>query len=798
MKVLSNDKLPTNQQIHNEEYLYFSKNSIDAEMSDIEHRYPNTSREVSWKKAKKGSVGIPAIWQTLRHLGKYADVPAGIKAALKMNQKGGFDCPGCAWPDPDDERSSLGEFCENGIKALSEEATNQRADPAFFGKYSVQELSGWSEFELGKSGRITQALYLAEGDTHYKPIEWNQAFTIIANHLNNLDHPDEAIFYTSGRTSNEAAFLYGTLARAFGTNNLPDCSNMCHECSGYGLSRTLGIGKGAVTLDDIHSADVLLIIGQNPGTNHPRMMNALEKCKENGGRIIAINPLREAGLLHYTNPQRPRRIFGRGVNISDLYLQVKLNGDIALLKAIMILLLEKENEQPGIVDKEFIKTHTVHYDEFIDHLSQTDLDKCVVESGVALENIEKAVELISSSPRMVICWAMGITQHVNGVQNVQEIVNLLLLKGSVGIKGAGPCPVRGHSNVQGDRTMGICEKMPESFYQNLGKAFNITVPRNHGYATVPAINAMYEGKARVFIGMGGNFVSATPDTDYTAAALRKCDLTVHVSTKPNRSHLVHGKEALILPTLGRSEMDIQESGYQFVSVENSMGIVHSSKGILPPKSEFLKSEVKIIAGLGKALFEDRHDVQIHWDTLCSDYDRIREKIEEVIPGFDDYNERVRSGAGFYLPNGVKSRQFNTESGKATFTINPLPDQSLETDELMMTTIRAHDQYNTTLYGLNDRYRGIKDGREIVLMNQEDMRVRDITPGQKVEIASHYGDVRRVVVDFTAIPYDLPKGNVATYFPEANPLIPVQLVNPETLTPASKSVIVRVRAMRAES
>ncbi len=761
-------------------------------MKDQGHRYPNVSDKLSWDEAKTESVGVPAIWNSLKHLGRYVDMPQALKASLKMNQEGGFDCPGCAWPDPDDHRSKLGEYCENGIKALAEEATKRKVDSAFFKKYSVEELTSWSEFKLGKSGRITHPMYLAEGESHYQEISWPDAFKKIGNHLRGLDDPNEAIFYTSGRTCNEAAFLYGAFVRAYGTNNLPDCSNMCHECSGYALSQTLGIGKGAVTLDDIHQAEVVMVIGQNPGTNHPRMLTALENCKLNGGSIIAINPLKEAGLINYSNPQKPLRILSGGVDLTDIYLQVQVNGDIALLKAIMLLLVEKEEMSGDVIDHDFIKEHTHGYNDFINDLKKEDFNICVSESGVDEAEIRKAADLIARKDKIIICWAMGVTQHENGVQNVREIVNLLLMRGAVGKAGAGPCPVRGHSNVQGDRTMGIWEKMPESFLAKLDNAFDIHSPRKEGYATVPAIKAMYNGKAKVFFGMGGNFVSATPDTDYTAEALRKCDLTVHVSTKLNRSHLVHGKEALILPTLGRSEMDVQSSGYQFVSTESSMGIVQNSKGVLAPKSDHLLSEVAIVGGMAHATLADRNDVQVDWQSFVDDYDLIRAKIEEVIPGFNRYNERVRDDKGFYLPNGVKVRDFKTSTGKANFSINPRPVLELEKGAFRLTTLRAHDQYNTTLYGLDDRYRGIKNGREIILMNKSDMQEHGLKGGDCVDVNSNHDGVVRTVSNFKVVPYDIPSRCLGAYFPEANPLVPIDLINPETHTPVSKNIVVKLK------
>ena len=763
--------------------------------SQIKHRYPPLEDEVDWKKPKLSSVGWSAIGSSLAHMKRYMDMPDALKASLKMNQKDGFDCPGCAWPDPDDDRSSLGEYCENGIKALAEEATKALANPTFFRNNSIQDLSTWTEYELGKSGRITHPMYLDQGETHYKPIAWKDVFALISKHLDNLDSPDQAIFYTSGRTSNEAAFLYGTLARAYGTNNLPDCSNMCHECSGYALTKTLGIGKGAVTLEDIHKADVIMVIGQNPGTNHPRMLTALEKCKANGGHIIAVNPLKEAGLINYTNPQRVSRLLAGGVDLTDIYLQVKVGEDIACLKAIMLALLELEIKDGGVVDHTFIKNHTSGYQDFLSDLRNQDIAACANKASISLSQIRATAELLASTQKIIICWAMGITQHAHGVQNVQEIVNLLLMKGAVGIPGAGPCPVRGHSNVQGDRTMGIWEKMSPAFLNKLGRAFEFEPPSNHGLATVPAIKAMYEGRAKVFLGMGGNFVSATPDTDYTAEALRRCSLTVQVSTKPNRSHLVHGKEALILPTLGRSEIDIQSSGYQFVSVENSMGIVHNSKGVLPPKSSHLKSEVAIICELADQIFKIRPDIQIDWLAMRDDYNLIREKIEAVIPGFENYNVRVRKGEGFYLPNGVKERRFNTDNRKANFTVNALPDLESPNRTFRLTTLRAHDQYNTTLYGYGDRYRGIKKGREVLFVNAQDLKSEGLEPGEKVDVTSVYNDVERKIEGFVLIPYDIPRGCVGAYFPEANPLVPIDHVNPETHTPVSKNIIVNISKSR---
>lgn len=758
-------------------------------------RFPNTNDDLRISEAPKVSVGFPAIFGSIQQMKKYMDMPDALKASLKMNQKSGFDCAGCAWPDPDDDRSSIGEYCENGIKALAEEATSAKADPSFFAKYSIDELAKMTEFELGKAGRITHPMLLEEGGTHYKETTWEQAFTIIANELKGLNDPNQALFYTSGRTSNEAAFMYGTLARAYGTNNLPDCSNMCHETSGAALSEVLGIGKGSVTLEDLHNADLIMVIGQNPGTNHPRMLTALENCKLNGGQIISVNPLKEAGLIKYTNPQKPMRLLFGGVDLTDLYLHVRINGDMALLKAIMYLLLQREEADGGVFDHDFIKNHTVGYNEFIQEIRNVDLQKCIADSGITELEIVKAVDMICAGKNMIICWAMGITQHANGVETIREIVNLLLLRGSIGKPAAGVCPVRGHSNVQGDRTMGIWEKMGESFLSNLEKAFETKIPREEGYATVPAIKAMFEGKAKVFVGMGGNFVSAVPDTDYCADGLRQCNLTVQISTKPNRSHIVHGKRALILPVLGRSEIDMQASGYQFVSTENSMGIVQNSKGVLAPKSDKQLSEVAVVCGIGKALFANS-SVGIDWDSYKDNYDNIRDKIEEVISGFENYNERVRQKSGFYLPNGVKERDFKTKVGKAIFSVNTLPVNQLEDGEFQLGTVRAHDQYNTTLYGLDDRYRGVKNGRNIIFMNKGDMKFMGLKSKDLVNVHSVFNGEKRSIYDFQIVPYDIPARNLMAYFPEANPLVAIDHVHAITHTPVSKNIIVTIEPLNS--
>ena len=758
----------------------------------VQHRPPVSSDKLKVKAPAKKGVGLTAVKSSVDHMRKWMDAPDALKASLKMNQKDGFDCPGCAWPDPDDDRSSIGEYCENGIKALAEERTKFKADPAFWSKHSIAELSSWSDYKLGKSGRITHPMYLPAGADRYQEITWQEAFDKIGNQLKSYEDPNEAIFYTSGRTSNEAAFLYGLFVRMYGTNNLPDCSNMCHESSGKGLSETVGIGKGSVTLEDLHEAEVIMIMGQNPGTNHPRMLSALETCKANGGKIIAVNPLKETGLIHYTNPQKPLRILSGGVNLADIYLQVKINGDVALLKATMLKLIERHEADGNVLDEVFIKDFTVGFDEFKKSMSQYDFQDCVTQSGLQEKEVLQTVDLIAKNKKIIICWAMGLTQHVNGVDNIKEIVNLLLMKGAIGKPGAGTCPVRGHSNVQGDRTMGIWEMMPDSFHDRLGKAFDFNSPKEHGCDTVGAIKMMKEGKGKFFLGMGGNFLSATPDTDLTAEALQACDMTVHVSTKPNRSHLIHGKEALILPCIGRSEIDMQASGYQFVSVENSMGVVHNSKGALERSSPHLLSEPAIVAGIAKAALSDDKKGSADWDAMVGDYDLIRDKIEEVIPGFDNYNQRVRDGKGFYLPNPARDRRFRSGDAKAHFSVVDMPIHNLADDEFHLMTIRSHDQYNTTIYGLEDRYRGISGDRRIVMMSKSDMNRLQLKMDDRVDITSYFKGSERSVSAFRVVPYDIPNQCLGAYFPEANPLVHIDNFARGSRTPVSKLIRVKVR------
>jgi len=751
---------------------------------------PETLTGIELTAIPKHSVGPTAIQSALSHVSKEVGLFKGIGLLKNLNQTYGFDCPGCAWPDPDEKRAFLAEYCENGAKAIAEEATKNKVSPLFFATHSVEEISTWSDYEIGKKGRITHPVYKPEGASHYQEISWEDAFQLIGDELNGLASPNEAIFYTSGRTSNEAAFLYQLFVRQFGTNNLPDCSNMCHESSGAALSQTVGIGKGSVTLDDFNHADLVMVIGQNPGTNHPRMLSALSETKRRGGKIITVNPLPEVGLMRFKDPQNPLKWIGSGQQITDLFLPVKINGDVALLKIILKLMKAAEEANPGSVfDHEFIKTKTQGIDELLEDLDRYSIEDLLPQTGLSLTQIEECARMIMANENVIICWAMGLTQHKNAVDNIREVVNILLLKGSIGKKGAGTCPVRGHSNVQGDRTVGIWERPKPAFLDSLEKEFTFSAPRHHGYDVVEAIKAMHEKKAKVFFAMGGNFLSATPDTEYTAKALQNCTLTVQVSTKLNRSHAITGKKAIILPCLGRSEKDMQASGEQFVSVENSMGVVHQSRGHLTPCATQLKSEPAIVAGLANATLQ--HSTT-DWNGFIANYDLIRDKIEATIPGFEDYNKRVRKKGGFYLPNNAREGNFApTKTGKANFTVNAPSDIQLQKDEFLLMTIRTHDQYNTTIYGLHDRYRGVYNERRVLFMNPKDMEALGIRRLDMVDLKSHFEGEVRSAYGFLAIPYEIPSQCTATYFPEANVLVPINSTATISNTPTSKTVKITI-------
>jgi len=730
--------------------------------------------------ASRAAAGLNAVYSTVAVGAREMGALRGARLLLQINKKDGFDCQSCAWPSPDGDRH-VAEFCENGAKALADEATTRRVTREFFGRHSVADLAGRPDHWLGAQGRLTEPMVLRPGGSHYGPIGWDEAFALVAAELRRLPSPNGASFYTSGRTSNEAAFLYQLFARAFGTNNLPDCSNMCHESSGAALSQMIGIGKGCVTLDDFGKADAIFIAGQNPGSNHPRMLTALQAAKRRGCRIVSINPLPELGLERFKNPQElmnplrlPGLLFGRGTAIADLWLPVRINGDMAVFQGMMKEMLEAEDARPGsVLDRAFIDAHTSGFAELAAHLRSVPWGEITAGSGLERERIREAAAIAMGSKAVIACWCMGLTQHRNAVATIQEVLNFLMLGGNIGRPGAGPCPVRGHSNVQGDRTMGIFEKPSARFLDSLQAEFAFSPPREHGLDVVDTIRAMHDGRVRVLFCMGGNFLSATPDTEFTAQALRRCSLTAHVSTKLNRSHLVTGETALILPCLGRSEVDLRRSGEQFVTVEDSMGIINPSRGRLAPASPHLLGEPAIVAGLAKAVLGP--STPADWDALAGDYDRVRDRIERVVPGFGDFNRRIRQGP-FYLPNAARDeRVFHTATGKANFTVHAIPRETLEPGQLVMMTIRSHDQFNTTVYGLDDRYRGIYNGRRVVFMNEADMAERGLVQGQLVDLTSHFGGARREAPSFMVAPFSIPRGCAATYFPEANVLVPVDSV-----------------------
>lgn len=734
------------------------------------------------------AAGAPAVINALKFAMNEMGVVRSAQTLLRVNQEHGFDCPGCAWPDP--EHRSTVEFCENGAKAVAAEATLKRVDRSFFARHSISELLHKSDHWLESQGRLTEPMVKEQGASYYTPITWENAFNRIAQHLNKLKSPDEALFYTSGRTGNEAAFLYQLFVRQFGTNNLPDCSNMCHESSGVGLHESIGVGKGTVSLDDFQEADLIFILGQNPGTNHPRMLLTLQAAARKGCTIVSINPLKEAALVSFANPQEVRGMLGMGTPLTEQYLQVKVNGDVALLKGIAKEVLIAEDNAPGqVLDHDFIRTHTLGIEEYLRDIRQTSWEEIESSSGISRAQIQEVAQRYCRANRVIACWAMGLTQHVNGVANIQELVNLLLLRGNLGRKGAGVCPVRGHSNVQGDRTMGINERPSEAFLDQLENTFHFTAPRHHGMSVVQAISAMANTQAKVFIALGGNFQSATPDTEATNVALRRCQLTVQISTKLNRSHLITGEEALILPCLGRTEQDLQGTGPQFVTTENSMGVVQPSRGRLTPASQHLRSEVAIVSGMARATLGNRSSVD--WIGLTENYARIRDLIAQIIPGFEQFNERLEQDGKITLPNAARERDFQTMTGKANFISHAIPRHAIEPDQLIMMTIRSHDQYNTTVYNLDDRYRGIFRERRIILMNERDLSNRGLVDGQSVDITSYHEGVERKASDFIAVRYDIPIGCTATYFPEANVLVPLDSYAEKSFTPASKRVVIRV-------
>jgi molybdopterin-dependent oxidoreductase alpha subunit len=769
--------------------------SFSAPTRDVDER------ELQVGKPKDHAVGPTAVAVAMKRAVEQMGPIRTARTLLRLNQVDGFDCQGCAWPDPEAGHRHTAEFCENGAKAVTEEATLRTVDRAFFAEHPVAELAQRTDYWLGQQGRITEPMVLRPGGTHYEPVSWDEAFETIGRHLRGLSSPDEAIFYTSGKTSNEAAFVYQLFARSFGTNNLPDCSNMCHESTSVALAESIGIGKGSVSLHDVETAELVVIAGQNPGTNHPRMLSALEKVKRNGGKIIAINPLREAGLVRFKNPQVARGVVGTGTALADLHLPVRINGDLALFQAIGSLLLEWD-----ALDHDFIEQHTVGFEEYAAHLRTLDRDAVLRATGLTWAQIEEAARMFAGSSATVTCWAMGITQHRNSVATVKEIANVAFLQGNIGKPGAGLCPVRGHSNVQGDRTMGIWERSPEHFLAAVEEEFGIPVPREHGLDTVASVRALHEGDASVFVGMGGNFVSAVSDTAVTEEAFRRAALTVHVSTKLNRSHVVHGREALILPVLGRSERDLTGGRKQRVTVEDSMSAVHASQGPLEPASEHLRSEVDIVCGIALATLGADHAVP--WEELRADYTEIRHRISRVVPGAASYAEKVDQPGGFVLPHPPRdSRTFPTPQGRAVFAVSPLDVLHVPEGRLLLQTMRSHDQFNTTIYGLDDRYRGVKGGRRVVFVHPDDITALGLEDGQLVDLVSEWRDpddgadaalVERQAPAFRVVAYDQPRGCAAAYYPETNPLVPLGSTALGSNTPTSKSIVVRLEPATHDS
>ncbi len=751
-------------------------------------------------RASEEAAGIPAIWNTMLYgIGEAGPIRA-TEAFLKINQVTGFDCQSCAWPSPDKKRKVF-EFCENGAKAVSDESTKKRIGPEFFAKYSIAELAAQSDYWLNQQGRLTSPMVRHANATHYQPITWPEAFAMIAEELNGLDSPDQACFYTSGKTTNEPAFLLQLFARQFGTNNLPDCSNMCHESSGVSMVETLGVGKGTATLEDMESSDLIFIFGNNPGTNHPRMLTTLQEAKDHGAKIIVVNPLPEVSMMRVINPnpqdypnplQLPFALLGKGHALADLYLPVRVNGDVAAIKGILKDLFERERAgQASAIDHEFIQTYTEGFESLLADVEATSWEEIEENSGLTRNQLRVAADMYAASKKTIIAWCLGVTQHRNGVDNVAMIVNLLLVGGNIGRPGAGTVCVRGHSNVQGDRTMGVWERPPKAFLDALGKEFNFEPPRKWGHDTVETLHAMFDGDVKVFFAISGNFLSNVPDTVYSAHAMQRCKLTAHVSTKLNRSHLITGERALILPCLGRSEEDIQATGKQFLTVEDSMGIINPSQGFFRPTSPDLLSDVAVIANLAQATLGTR--TTTNWRGFADNYDLIRDAIAKVIPGFEDFNARLVKEKFFYLPNAAKHRIFKTSSGKAKLSVCPIPKHDLKPDEFLLTTIRSHDQFNSTIYGLNDRYRGVFGGRRVLFLNPLDMEARNLRAGQIVDIYSHFqGEVRKAP-RFAVVPYAIARRSAAAYYPEANVLIPICSVAAKSNQPAAKSIRITLTA-----
>ncbi|MGW9713843.1 FdhF/YdeP family oxidoreductase [Streptomyces albidoflavus] len=745
---------------------------------------------------KTWATGVPAVTHALEYALGQTSVRRTALTLLNINQAKGFDCPGCAWPEPAPGKRHRNEYCENGGKHIADEATSRRVTAGFFREHSIAELDAKSDYWLNQQGRLTEPMVKRPGATHYETVGWDEAFGILADELRSLASPDEALFYTSGRLNNEAAFLLQLFARAYGTNNLPDCSNMCHESSGSALGETLGIGKGSVSLDDIHEADLVFVVGQNPGTNHPRMLSALEETKRNGGQVVAVNTLPEAGLMRFKHPQKARGVIGRGTEIADQFLHIRAGGDLALFQALNLLLLEAEDEAPGtVLDHAFIASDTTGFEAFAEHARKTRWEDVLEATGLTREEIEEVHRRVLAGRKVIVCWAMGLTQQKHGVPSIREIVNFLLLRGSIGRPGAGVCPVRGHSNVQGDRTMGVWERMPQEFLDALGREFSFTPPAHHGLDAVDSIRAMRDGRASFFLGVAGNFVRATPDSEVTEAALRRCRLTAQISTKLNRSHTVCGETALILPTLGRSDRDVQEGGLQFYTVEDSMSEVHASRGRLAPASPHLLSEVAIISRLARRTLGD--EPAIPWEEFERDYGTIRDGISRVVPGFEEFNARVDRPGGFTLPNPVNQGVYPTPSGKAVFTRNEFTMLRAPEGHLILQTLRSHDQWNTVPYAMNDRYRGIHNARRVVLVNPADLAALGLADRDLVDLVGVWEDGReRRAPAFRVVSYPTSPGSAAAYYPETNVLVPLDSVADISNCPTSKGVVVRLEPTAA--
>lgn len=748
-------------------------------------------------------------WGALKSCGKRlleSGTPlSGARAMLKANQPDGFDCPGCAWGDP--EHGSSFEFCENGVKAVAWEATEKRATPAFFAAHTVADLRKLSDYELELHGRLTHPMRYDAASDRYLPVAWDDAFTEIGNILKSLDNPDRAEFYTSGRASNEAAYLYQLFVRLYGTNNFPDCSNMCHEASGVALRQAIGVGKGTVLLEDFEAADAIFVIGQNPGTNHPRMLGDLRRAALRGARIVVFNPIRERGLERFSDPQdKIEMLRGGSTDVASHYFQPQLGGDMAAVRGMAKAVLAAEDAAiaaglPPVLDHAFLAEHCVDFSAYRAAVEATGWSEIEDQSGLTRAEIERAAAVYMQAERVICTWAMGVTQHVHSVATIREIANFMFLRGNIGRPGAGLCPVRGHSNVQGDRTVGINEKPPEAFLDALEREFGFSPPRKHGHNVLSAIGAMLDGSAEAFIGLGGNFARATPDSTLVETALRRLKLTVNIATKPNHSHLMPGEVSFILPCLGRTEMDLAPGGNsQLISVEDSMSMVHGSAGINRPASPHLKSEVAIIAGIAEATVGSGI---VRWSALAEDYDRIRDHIEATIPGFTDYNTRLRKPRGFLLRNAASHREWDTPAGKASFFSGPLPEETVHQrarkagGRFALQTFRSHDQYNTTVYGLDDRYRGVYGERQVIFIHPEDLKAMEAEAGDRVDVVGAHNDgIERVARDFRFVPYDVPRGSIAGYYPELNVLVPLSSAGEESDTPTSKSIMVSFRRREA--